>query len=132
MSETITLTGGVVTSGQTATGGSGALSMDPVIEGTISETMTIKRKVVEEYELASDAVMTVSFAGLTNAHFIMIKATGKVRARVTSADGATQSIPVDGVLILICSTVPVTALDLMRVSGAVTCYARVLLAEKNT
>jgi len=131
MSETFTLNGSYQTSGQTPTGGSGALSMDPTIPAIISETMTLKAKAAYDLPIATDSVVPVPFPGVVNAHVVMLKATGKVRVRATSADGTTQSIPVDGALILISSTVPVTALDVMRVPGAAALTVRVFLGEKN-
>ncbi len=131
MAETFTLAGSYVTSGQTPTGGSGALSMDPTLGGIISETMSLKAKTIEDVLITSDAVIPVPFGGVVNAHVVMLKATAKVRARLTSADGTTQSVPVDGALVLISSSGPITAIDLQRVSGAAALTCRVFLGEKN-
>lgn len=106
-----------------------ALSFAPLMEATINEPKSIKAKQVSEQVLAADAPVAVDFGGVVNAHVVILKATGKVRARVTSADGAAQSIPFDTYLILMSDSVPVTAVDLTRVAGAET-TVRVFLAEK--
>jgi hypothetical protein len=110
---------------------SGNPSAAPTVSAPIDETLTLKRSPsVSEYELASDAVQAVAFGPATNAHVIVIKTVGgKVKARLTSADGAVQSVAVDSFALIISESVPYTALDLTRVSG-VTTTVKVLLGEK--
>ncbi len=93
--------------------------------------MTLERApTIAEYELDDDAVQTVAFGPLDNAHVVLIKTVGgKVRARLTSADGSQQSIPVDSFMVIVSESVPFTALDLTRVAG-VTTTVKVLLGEK--
>jgi len=106
-------------------------SASPTISAPLEEAITLARSpTLAEYELTADAVQAVAFGPATNANVIVIKTVGgKVMARFTSADGATQAIPVDSFLVVISESVPFTALDLTRVSG-VTTTVRVLLGEK--
>jgi hypothetical protein len=73
-----------------------------------------------QYVLTDDTPVSVSFDGMTGINAVRIEASGKVRARLTSADGTQQAISVDPILILISESVPYTALDLTRVAGAAT------------
>lgn len=96
-------------------------SGQPSLEAPIQESVSLIKKSEQEYTLDADAPVTVSLGGLTQAQVLNIKAVGgKVRVRLTSADGAQQAIPVDGFLSLICLTVPITAIDLTRVAGTET------------
>lgn len=83
-----------------------------------------------EFELTSDSPVTVPLAALSQAHFVYMRSTGgKIRARLTSADGTQQSIPVDPTLCVMSNSVPFTAIDITRQPG-VQVTVRVLLAEK--
>lgn len=88
----------------------------------IIEQLNLVQKDYDTLVLAADAPVSVSFGGgVTAASVVILKAVGgKVRARVTSADGSTQAVPFDSLLILISRTVPITAIDLMRVPGMAT------------
>jgi hypothetical protein len=106
------------------------LSFAPNIIAQISESKTVKAKQIEDVTLDVDTPIAVPFGGVINAHIIILKATGgKVKARVTSADGAVQAIPFDTYWILMSESVPITAIDLTRVAGTLT-TVRVFLAEK--
>ncbi len=64
------------------------------------------------------------------AHIVVLHAYGgKVRARLTSTDGAQQSVPVDPIHVTISQSVPITGLDLTRVAGAGTVSVRVFLGQ---
>ena len=59
----------------------------------------------------------------------MIKVTGgKVRVRLTSADGATQAVPVDSLLVLVDRATTVSAIDLTRTPSTST-RVQVFLGE---
>lgn len=110
---------------------SGFPSGDPVIEALLDESMVLSKKQVLTIELDTDSPESVPFGDLAGANVIIVRAYGgKVRARYTSTDGAAQAVPVDPLDIKISSSVPITALDLTRVSGAGTVTARVLLGLK--
>lgn len=110
---------------------SGFPSGDPAIEAALSESLVLKNKQSLSVTLDDDPVESVAFGDMTNAHVIVIRLQGgKAKARFTSADGSTQAIPVDPFLTVISSSVPFTALDLQRVSGSTTVYARIFLGEK--
>jgi hypothetical protein len=108
---------------------SGAPSADPSFIAPIDETMTLVHKHFDTIDLGSDLATPVDFGGVTNCHVAIIKTVGgKVMVRVTSADGTTQSIPVDQFFVVMSNTVPITAIDLTRVPGQVT-TVKVFLGE---
>lgn len=107
----------------------GAASLDPSIDATISEQMALQAKFVANLDLTVDTPVAVPFGTVGNAHVVVLKATGKVSARLTSADGSTQVVPFDTVLIVMCQSVPFTAIDLTRVAATAT-VVRVFLGEK--
>lgn len=81
------------------------------------EALNLTAKHVDEVTLVSDSVTPVSFGGLANASVVILQATPKVTAFVTSADGTSQKVPVDDLFVLVSGSVPITALDLQRVAG---------------
>ena len=96
----------------------------------INESIQLKAKESTDVLLTVDSAVAAPFGGVTNAHIVILKAVGgKVKARITSADGATQSVPFDTYFILMSESVPVTAIDLTRVAATPT-TVRVFLAEK--
>lgn len=106
------------------------LSFAPTVIAQINEARSVKAKQVSDVSLDADAPVSVDFGGVANAHVVILKSTlGKVRARLTSADGSQQAVPFDTYFILMSESVPVTALDLTRVAGTPT-VVRVFLAEK--
>ncbi len=108
----------------------GAPSADPGIAAPIDERLTLALDHADKITLTADPAVPVSFGGLTNAHVVVIKVPGeKVIARFTSADGATQAIPVSELAILISQDTPFTAIDVQRVAG-VTTTVKVFLGEK--
>jgi fructose-specific phosphotransferase system IIC component len=105
-------------------------SLDPSLATTIEEPLALKSKQLSDMTLSVDTPIAVPFGTVVNAHVVILKALGgKVKARITSADGATQAIPFDTVLILMSQTVPITAIDLTRVAATAT-TVKVLLGEK--
>jgi hypothetical protein len=88
----------------------------------VDEEMQLVDKFYDSVSLAVDAPVSVPFGGgVTNAHVVILKATGgKVRARLTSADGVSQAVPVDSFAVFTSRSVPITAIDLTRVPGTLT------------
>jgi hypothetical protein len=117
MAETLTIRGSVV---------AGSAVPFPI---ALDEALSLKRKHYDEVDLTSDSATPLNFGGITNAHVVVLVATRKTRARVTSADGATQIVPFT-LLVLRCDDVPITAIDLTRVPGTST-QVKALLVEKN-
>ena len=116
MADTFHLTGTWSTQPFTGTP-SGAVSLDTPFD----EYMTLIAKAVGTYTLIADAVQAVSFDGLSQVHVVAIKTFGgKVTVRLTSADGTTQSVPVDSFAVLMSYAVPFTAIDVARVAGVST------------
>lgn len=109
---------------------SGSPSGDPLIDTPLDEVLVLKRKQVLTLELDTDSPESVAFGDLAGAHVVVIRSSAKVRVRYTSSDGAAQAVPVDPLEVRISQTVPVTALDLTRVSGAGTVTCKVFLGEK--
>jgi hypothetical protein len=105
------------------------LSFAPTVTANIDEALTLNAKQISEMTLNADAPAAVAFGGVTNAHIVILKADNKVKALITSADGAAQAVPFDTYWILMSESVPVTAITLTRVPGTVT-TVRVFLAEK--
>ncbi len=91
--------------------------LPPEVTALLSEALFLQDKLVGHYSLTSDAPVSVALGSLAAAHVVILRSTGKVRARLTSGDGAAQAIPVDPLLIQIASAVPVTAIDLTRLAG---------------
>ena len=105
----------------------------PGIDVAIKEQLTLKKTPhVTQVDLETDATEVVNFGDLAQAEVVYLKATGgKVSARLTSADGIDQSVPVDPLFVLFTSREPVTAIDLTRVAGSpTTVKVCVLLGEK--
>lgn len=95
------------------------------------EVVILQREKYDEYDLTVDSPVTINFGGLTEAHVVFIKSDYKVTVRITSADGSTQSIPVEGFFKLLTKgDTPITAIDLTRVAGQVT-NVKVFLGEKS-
>ena len=105
----------------------------PTFTIPFDEEVELASKNYEELDLAVDTAVVVPFGGVTNAAVVIIAVENdkKVMARLTSADGTEQAIPVDDSLILICRSVPVTAIDLTRVAATAT-KVKVFLGEKTT
>jgi len=105
-------------------------SLDPSLATPIDEPLALKSKQPSDITLSVDTPVAVPFGTLVNAHVVILKALGgKVKARLTSADGTTQAIPFDSFLILMSQTVPITAIDLTRVLTTAT-TVKVFLGEK--
>lgn len=113
----------------TATPQGSIQSLDPTVGASISESLSIKSKQYVPVSLSVDTPVSVPFGTVVNAHVVVLKSTAKAKARLTSADGSTQAVPVDGVLILRSDSVPITAIDLTRVPATDT-IVRVFLGEK--
>lgn len=91
------------------------------LAASIDEELVLTEKFYNSIPLNTDAPVTVNFGGVTNAHVLILKATGgKIRARLTSTDGAAQAVPVDDMHVSISRSTPITALDLTRLPGVVT------------
>ena len=105
----------------------------PTITIPFDEQVTLVVKNYDEVDLSVDTPVSVSFGGVVNASVVVISTVNgaKVTARITSADGTTQSIPIDDTFILISRSVPVTAIDLTRLPATAT-KVKVFLGEKTT
>jgi hypothetical protein len=87
----------------------------------IDESAQITNKELGYYDLTADAAQVVSFGGCAHGNVLVVKALGgKVRLRITSADGSQQAVPVDSFLVLISLSVPFTAVDITREAGVET------------
>jgi len=103
---------------------------DTTIAVDLSETITIlSGKASIPVTLAADGAEAVAFGDIASANIVIIHCDAKVIARFTSADGTTQAVPVDDLLLLITEAVPITALTLQRVAGILT-NAQVVLGVK--
>jgi hypothetical protein len=90
------------------------------------EYQLLAKQLVSGLQLNADSPQAVPFGAVGTvtpggANIIIIKSPSlKIDAVLTSADGTSQVIPVDGFLALISHTVPYTALSLTRLAGQVT------------
>lgn len=80
--------------------------------------------------LVDDAAFAVNLDGWTAVHVLHIHSDTKITARITTADGADQLIPVDPILTIVSRSVPITAIDLVRVSGQ-SATVELILGQKN-
>lgn len=116
-------------------GAFGLPSGDLLQLGELDERLLLRGRQTSVLTLSSDAAFSVPVLGgaggpfVSGAHFLMLRTSSKVRARLTSSDGATQAVPVDGLLVLMSTTVPITLLDLTRLTGVVT-TVRLFMAER--
>lgn len=116
MSDTFSLQGSLQT-----TPAVGAPSGFFTLIAQLDEQLVLGVKRQDEVALTVDTPVAVAFGGVANAHVVMLKTIGgKIRARLTSADGSTQAVPVDSFALVMSRTVPVTAIDLTRVTGQAT------------
>ncbi len=98
-----------------ATDTKGTWGVDAEYEATEGFDRVTRGEVV----LTDDNPKSISFADLPSAAMVFLRATGgKVRARLTSPDGAAQAAPVDPVHFTISMSAPFTAIDLTRVAGS--------------
>jgi hypothetical protein len=124
MADLFTLSGGYGT--RPLAGSSGF----PSIDTPLLEQVQLDREATQKLTLTTDSPVAVDFCGLTEAHVVVVKATGsKVRVRLTSADGSAQAIPVDSFLAIIAQAVPFTAMDVTRLAGGVETEVRIFLGE---
>ena len=108
---------------------SSPFSGNPEIETPFDESMATVADTVGSYTLSTDGPQAVSLGGLSLVHAVFIKTCGgKVTATITSADGTSQSVPVDPLFQLFCYSVPITAITLTRNPGVVT-LVNVFLAQ---
>lgn len=108
----------------------GISSGNPTLVAPINESMILTEKSLDTLMLTVDTPVAVSFGGVTNANAIVMRAVGgPVTVRLTSAAGATQSVPMDEYFSVLTSTVPVTAIDLTRSPGVLTTVT-VFLGQK--
>lgn len=122
------------TIGPSSASSCGCEAGSPTYATTTEYTDEVTNKVVARIKLASTASPTptaVSLQGMTGAAFVKISVLGEngiVRARLTTTQGSTQSVPVDPHLVLVSASDPVTALDLLQPANT-ECIVEVILAE---
>lgn len=113
-----------------------AASGDALPSILLSERVNIVARINSTVTLATDSTLAVPLlvgAGgpfAVGANVVQVKVIGgKVRVRLTSADGATQAVPVDSLLQLISMSAPITAIDFTRTVGQST-ILKLFMAEK--
>lgn len=75
------------------------------------------------YVLTADAVVAVNVTPLAAVNYLLVGGVvggAKVKIRITTADGATQVIPINDFLTLLSRTTAITAIDLQRSAGVLT------------
>ena len=96
---------------------SGAAPIGPT---KILEQVTLDEKNLASYQLSADAAQSVAFAGVVNAHVVIVNCDQPITLQLTSSAGVLQSIPVDDQFVLISRTNAVTALSLVRTPATLT------------
>lgn len=113
-----------------ATPASGSPSADPIVTAPLDERQMLATLQYSQLTLTSDTPVSLPLGGLTSANVLIVKAVGgKVRVRITSADGSQQAVPVDTFLALMSASVPMTAVDVTRTPGVQT-VIRYFLGQK--
>jgi hypothetical protein len=126
VADTFTLSGSYESKPASVGSASGAAS----ISAPIDEVVQLETRTQVELTLTSDSAVAVSIPGASNINVVVIRTVGgKVKARISSSDGATQSVPVDPFMALITESVNITALDVTRVAGQET-TVQVFLGER--
>jgi hypothetical protein len=119
-----------LTGGYTTTPLDGVPSLAPNVDAPLDESMVVTMKTEYDVNLTVDTPVPVQFGGVTNANIVVLKTVGgKVKVRITSADGTQQSVPVDSTFIMLSQSVPVIAIDLTRVPATPT-QVRIYLGER--
>jgi hypothetical protein len=117
----------------------GAIALQPAVGNPsgvpsttipLNETAMVGRSTPSSYVLTTNSATPVAFGGVATANVVQVKVLSgnHVRVRITSADGAAQSIPVDTVLVLMTRENGITAIDLTRDLGVET-VVEVFVAE---
>jgi hypothetical protein len=96
------------------------LSGDASVTVELNESVSLVKRTLYDYSLTVDGVVEIPFGNLTAAHYVQIRASAKVIVRVTTADGVTQVINADPLVILMLYTTPATAIDIARTLGTTT------------
>jgi hypothetical protein len=119
-----------ITGSYSATPASGTPSADPIITAALDERLMLATEQYSQLALTADTPVALPLGGLTSANALIVKCVGgKVRVRITSADGSQQAVPVDTFLALISASVPMTAVDVTRTPGVQT-VVRYFLGQK--
>lgn len=93
----------------------------PTVLAQFAEQVAMLRKCETEYTLESDSAQSIPLNGLTGANFLYIFCDAAVTLRITTADGATQAVPVFPLaMLLLPAAKPITAVTVQRVPGTVT------------
>lgn len=126
MSETLLLTGQLSTN---PTHSSCGEDPDHSMVVTLQEAMSITAKQSIAFTVPSDAAFPIDLSATPNVNALFIDASAKVKLTITTADGATQVIPVDPMMIWFSASVPITALSITRVPSTDT-TVRLILGDK--
>lgn len=118
----------LVLNGQLSVTPSPACGCDPSLATIIqlAESMSIAAKLATAFVVPSDAAFPIDLTTVPAVNVLFISVTAKVMLTITTADGTAQTIPVDPLMILFTSSVPITALSITRVSGTDTTVSLVL------
>jgi hypothetical protein len=101
----------------------------PTVLAQFAQKFAMLRKCEVEYDLQADPAQTVNLNGLTEAAFLYIYCDNPVTARMTTADGSAQAVPVYPLgMWMFPAAKQLTALTLQRVAGQAT-IVKVVLAQ---
>lgn len=95
------------------------------------ERMTLDHSLATSFELTADTAVSIPFGELDEVNVVYVRTVGgKVRLRVTSADGTSQALPVDPYCVILSASVGITALDVTRVAATPT-IVTILIGKKS-
>jgi hypothetical protein len=117
MSDTLTLTGQLAIAPDSTA--EADLSGDFAIKVPFSETLTLSRKDSRTIVLDDTSPLVVNVSTIGSIHALVIRTSAAITATLTSASGAAQVIPVNGLFVLLTETIPITAISLTAASSAV-------------
>ncbi len=105
----------------TATPASGSPSADPLVNAPISEQQVLGVQLTSVCALTNDNVTPLPFGCIDGATVVIVKAVGgKIKLRLTSADGTDQVVPVDTFAAIMSAAVPFTSVSVQRSPGVAT------------
>lgn len=127
LAETLQLNGQLSINPSTA-----SICADGVDLGTLvnlSETMSISAKLTAAFALTADPAFPINLTTVPSVSALYIETDAKVTLTLTTADGALQLLPVDGMMIWFSASVPITALSITRLAGTTT-NVKLILGQK--
>lgn len=104
----------------------------PLVGQILPVAIYTKKRALVESLLDTDDPWAVSFSGLGAANILVIQSNGPISIELTPTDGAPQTLPVNGLLVLSSLTTSYEALTVTRASSQETAVTVFLLEQTAT